>query len=378
MKRSVCIILFLAVTVLLAVGQTFSVVIHNAESSNFYYVLDPPELTVFDTSASIFQSVVYDYFADAPEATDEFSGFTEIEPGASRSVDLSEGKHLLVGFFAIPGRREFPVRVITVQSGGGLDVRNYTVYSEPSLIQARAGRGRISAYKPVPAAAAPAVAAAPGAAPAVGEQTPAQVSEEAGFFRFAIDNRYDDWEAIPTFLSFSAERDLPSFTSEQYGAEFEVLPIERSRHWGQGGTAINEVKVVDNVEAIYLYISTHSAISANLSVFLYFHSDRNLKRPGARNQFTLEMVPQRAEEPGLVVLWEKQRQPVIVGKLASGSFFLEARIDKDELYDLLYVKPEITFFDMTTSFFDRQELAYEEFYITSVPLNSIPTEKTLY
>jgi hypothetical protein len=375
MKRSVCIILFLAATALLAVGQTYSVVIHNAESSNFYYVLNPPELTVFDTSASIFQSVVYDYFADTPEAADEFSGFTEIEPGASRSMDLSEGKHLLVGFFAIAGRREFPVRVITVQSGGGLDVRNYTVYSEPSLIQARAGRGRISAYKPVPAAAAPAVAAAPGAA---AEPGAAQAVEEKGFFRFAIDNRYDDWEAIPTLLSFSAEQDLSSFTSEQYGGEFEVLPIERSRHWGRGGTAISEVKVVDNVETIYLYISTHSAISANLSVFMYFHSDRNLKRAGAQNQFTLEMVPQRAEEPGLVVLWEKQRQPAIVGKLASGSFFLEARLDKDKLYDLLDAKPQITFFDMTTSFFDRQELAYEEFYVTSVALSAIPTEKTLY
>ena len=37
-----------------------------------------------------------------------------------------------------------------------------------------------------------------------------------------------------------------------------------------------------------------------------------------------------------------------------------------------------TFFDLTTSCYDRQELAYEEFYIASIPLAGIPTEKTLY
>ncbi|MCK5008477.1 MAG: hypothetical protein KAR73_13890, partial [Spirochaetales bacterium] len=84
------------------------------------------------------------------------------------------------------------------------------------------------------------------------------------------------------------------------------------------------------------------------------------------------------EEPGLVVLWEKDRKPVVVGKLASGSFFLEARIEKELLFDLLYARPEITFFDLTTSFFDRQELTYEEFYIATVALAEIPTEKTIY
>ena len=370
-------------------AQSFTVVIQNADQQTFHYVLDPPELTAFKTATSVFKNVVFDYFAQAPVEGEEFTGFSDLAPGESVVLEeLAEGKHLLVGFFVIPGQMGFPVRVITLQAGGGLDERTYRVYSEPALITARAGRGRISEYAPIPpqpvaretegaeAGARPVAAAA--AAAATSAPAPAAPTEQRGFFRFRIDNQYEDWEAIPTFLSFPADRSLPSFTREQYGGEFEVLPIDKSRHWGSQGTSINEVKAVNNLDAVYVYISTHTALSPDVSVFLYFHTEQNLRRTGATNRFTLELLPAKAEEPGLVILWEKERKPMIVGTLASGSFFLEARIDKDLLYDIQTAKPEVTFFDLTTSCYDRQELAYEEFYIASIPLAGIPTEQTLY
>ena len=365
----------LAATAGLLWSQSYTVVIQNAEDTTFYYVLDPPELIVFDTASSIFENVILDYFAEKPANGDDFPGFSELTPGESLSLDgLAEGKYLLVGFYVLPGEMGFPVRVITLQAGGGLEERTYRIFSEPALITARAGRGRLSDHPPIP----PRAVAQPGAPAAPAPPAAAAPAEERGFFRFQIDNRYEDWEAIPAFLSFPQERSLESFTREQYGGQFEVLPIDQSRHWGAEGTAVNEVKVVNNLESIYLYISTYSAISSNVSVFLYFHTEQNLRRRGATNRFTLELIPEKAEEPGLVVLWEKDREPMIVGSLASGSFFLEAKIDKKLLYDIEVAKPEIAFFDLTTSYFDRQELAYEEFYVASVPLSGIPTEKTLY
>jgi hypothetical protein len=367
-----------------ALAQANTVVIQNAENAVFHYVLDPPELTAFDPSASIFPNVVYDYFSEAPAAEDDFVGFAGLDSGQSvRFENLSEGKHLLVGFFVVPGERQFPVRVIHLQAGGELDERTYQIYSEPSFISARAGRGRIAAFLPIPPSAVASVrevaeAGGPGELAGVQEPAATEVPAKRGFFRFQIDNQYEDWEAIPTFLAFPADHTLPSFTRERYGGEFEVLPISQSRHWRTGGSALNEIKVVNNLQDVYLYLSTHSALSVDLSVFLYFHSDSNLRRRGAENQFTLELVPSRAEEPGLVVLWEKDRKPEVVGKLASGSFFLEARIEKALLFDLLSARPEITFFDLTTSFFNRQELTYEEFHIASVRLAEIPTEKTIY
>jgi len=376
MKRLLLVGVLITAAAGLLSGQSYAVVIQNAEEETFHYVLDPPELTAFETATSIFENVVYDYFAEAPAEEDDFAGFSELAPGESLSLeDLEEGRHLLVGFFVIPGQMGFPVRVITLQAGGGLDERTYRIFSEPALITARAGRGRISDYAPIPPKA---VAAAAETAESASAPAAAAPGAERGFFRFQIDNQYEDWEAIPTFLSFPSGRTLTSFTREQYGGAFEVLPIDQSRHWDSGGTSVNEIKAVNNLDNVYLYISTHTALSPNVSVFLYFHSDQNLRRTGATNRFTLELLPAKAEEPGLVVLWEKERKPVIVGTLASGSFFLEASIDKNLLYDIEVAKPEITFFDLTTSYFDRQELAYEEFYIASVPLAGIPTEQTLY
>lgn len=376
MKRLLLVGVLITAAAGLLSGQSYAVVIQNAEEETFHYVLDPPELTAFETATSIFENVVYDYFAEAPAEEDDFAGFSELAPGESLSLeDLEEGRHLLVGFFVIPGQMGFPVRVITLQAGGGLDERTYRIFSEPALITARAGRGRISDYAPIPPKA---VAAAAETAESASAPAAAAPGAERGFFRFQIDNQYEDWEAIPTFLSFPSDRTLTSFTREQYGGAFEVLPIDQSRHWDSGGTSVNEIKAVNNLDNVYLYISTHTALSPNVSVFLYFHSDQNLRRTGATNRFTLELLPAKAEEPGLVVLWERERKPVIVGTLASGSFFLEASIDKNLLYDIEVAKPEITFFDLTTSYFDRQELAYEEFYIASVPLAGIPTEQTLY
>jgi hypothetical protein len=416
MKRLLLMGVLLAAAGGLLWSQSYTVVIQNAEDSTFYYVLDPPELVVFEPATSIFENVVFDYFAEEPINGDDFSGFSELAPGESLRIDsLTEGKHLLVGFFVLPGEMGFPVRVITLQAGGGLDERTYRIYSEPALITARAGRGRLSDHPPIPPTAAarpPAPAAtttptpsaavqesagpsggqaqaeapaspAPAAAATAAASAPAAPAaaapvEERSFFRFQIDNRYEDWEAIPAFLSFPPDRTLRSFTREQYGGEFEVLPIDQAKHWGAEGTAVNEIKVVNNLESIYLYISTYSSISSNVSIFLYFHTEQNLRRRGATNRFTLELLPEKAEEPGLVVLWEKDREPMIVGSLASGSFFLEAKIDKSLLYDIEVAKPAISFFDLTTSYFDRQELAYEEFYVASVPLFELPTEETLY
>ena len=128
MKRFMLMAVLLAAAGSLLWSEDFTVVIQNAEDSTFYYVLDPPELIVFETGTSIFENVVFDYFAEEPANGDDFTGFSELAPGESLSLDaLTEGKHLLVGFFVLPGEMGFPVRVITLQAGGGLDERIYRI-----------------------------------------------------------------------------------------------------------------------------------------------------------------------------------------------------------------------------------------------------------
>ena len=87
MKRLLLIGVLLAAAGGLLWSQSYTVVIQNAEDTTFYYVLDPPELIVFDTATSIFENVVFDYFAQEPANGDDFAGFSELAPGESLRLD---------------------------------------------------------------------------------------------------------------------------------------------------------------------------------------------------------------------------------------------------------------------------------------------------
>ncbi len=186
-----------------------------------------------------------------------------------------------------------------------------------------------------------------------------------------IDNSYDDWEAVPAVASFTSIFVPPSFTRENLGNDFEILSLKDSRFWQQGGTQINEVKAVTNDENVYLFISTQSAISANLSCFLYLRGER---RRGEENPFTLELIPGHSLNESEVILWQRDRMlPERAGKLSSGSFFLEARINKQvfspEMIRELGSNPSV---DLTTCYFDKQNSLYEEFFFTTIYLKDIP------
>jgi hypothetical protein len=355
-------------------AQGRTVVLQNPESLTLHYLLDPQALAGFDPGSSVFPNVVYDFFTADVAADEAPTVFAELGPGQTRRLEeLSEGPHLLVGFFAVAGQREFPVRVVTLQAGGALSERYYAVYSEPALVRVRAGRGRLAGYSPVSAGAGGTSAQAGGTSAQAG------TGLRGGMFRFQIDNQYDDWEAIPPLLVYPGGYAPESFTRERYGGASEVLPIASARHWDRGGTSLSELKIVNDAQGIYLYAAARTAIDPNLSIFFYFQGEEEAGREGAPNQLTLELVPSHGEEPGLVVLWERGQRPAIVGELASGNFFLEARVDKMRLQRaLLAADPEVSFFDLTTAFFDRGALAYEEYYYSSVVLQEIPTLDTLY
>lgn len=189
--------------------------------------------------------------------------------------------------------------------------------------------------------------------------------------KITIDNLYDDWEAVPSLASFTSLFVPPSFTRESLGNDFETLSLKGSRFWQQGGTQLNEVKAVADEENIYLFISTQSAISPNLSCFFYLHGQR---RQGEENPFTLELIPAHSLNQGQVILWQRDRRlPERAGKLSSSSFFLEARINKQvfspEMIRKLGNNPSI---DLTTCYFDKQNSLYEEFFFTTIYLKDIP------
>jgi len=348
-------------------GQPYSVLLNNPEPSTFHYVIDPPELSNLDPNGTIFLGILYDYFADTGAVT----RFQALPPGATQRIEgLTAGSHLLLGFFAPAGAQEYPVRILGLQAGGGIEERYYTIYGEPSLMAAKTGRGRLKDFTPLEKGGRPAAEVAGRETPP-GPVSPVSQVQPAGQVPIRIDNSYEDWESVPFLASFTADYAPGYFTRERFAGKFETLALDQSQHWPDGGTRLSEVKGLAAGERLYLFCSAHTAISGNLSVLLYFH---NLRKPGSENSVTLELVPASAAQPGLAVLWQKGKQPEIVGSLSSGTFFMEAEVDFRPVQAALGSSPGVrSSFDLTASYFDKAAGAYEEFFFTTLYLDDIPS-----
>lgn len=348
-------------------AQSFAVLLNNPEGSAFHFVLDPPELRGFDPGSSVFANLVYDYFLQSPTAGPTL--FRTLPPGSTlRLKGLAEGTHLLVGFFALAGRRDYPVRIVPLMAGGGMAERFYTVYAEPTLFRARAGRGRLAGF---PSGGAPS-----------GQPSREGGNAQSGFagggapvaeLGLAIDNDFADWEVVPVLRSF-ADYSPRTFLREQIGGARLELPLAQSRFWQKAGTALFELKIVDNGPNLYVYVSTRSAMAEGLSFYLYF---RDPQDPPGENRVTVELLPAVGDKAGLVSLWVKGHGPVAAGTLASGVFFLEAALDKATIYGALSSGPLADSLELTTGYHDRSSLSHEEFYYTRLALKDLPTPGTL-
>jgi hypothetical protein len=195
-----------------------------------------------------------------------------------------------------------------------------------------------------------------------------------GELGLAIDNDFADWEPIPVLRSF-ADYGPRTFLREQIGGGRLELPLDQSRFWQKAGTALYELKIVDDGANLYLYASTRSAMAEGLSLYLYFRDPRD--REG-ENRVTVELLPAIGDKAGLVALWVKGHGPVAAGALASGVFFLEAAVDKATVYGALASGPQAGFLELTTGYHDRSSLSYEEFYYTRLALKDLPTPDTLF
>jgi len=341
--KAICLGLLLAAAA--AGAQSFTVLLNNPEGSDFHFVLDPPELSGLDPASAAFANGVYAYFAELPAGG--AVRFENLPAGATRRLErLAEGTHLLIGFFAQPDRAEFPVRALLLKAGGGEAERFYSVYAQPVLFKAKAGRGRLAAF------------AAGGAEASV---------------RIRIDNEYEDWEGVPVFRSFEDYRPR-TFMRERIGGGRLELPLDQSRFWQKAGTGLSDLKMLDDGKNLFVFVSTRSAIAEGLSVYLYF---RDARDPEGENRVTVELVPPAGSKPGVAVLWVKDRKPAPVGSLASQGFFLEAALDRQAIYAALESAPGQVALELTTGYYDRGSLAYEEFYYAMIALSDLPTPDSL-
>jgi len=404
MKRTLLAILILAAGFagLQAQGTTLS--LQNQENAWFYFLIDPAEIRGLTPSSPSLPGKVAQFFGKESE---EFP-FTALQPLAGIKVEgLSQGTHLLVGFFAFEDRDEFPVRVVSLQVDGRMGERFYPIYSDPVLLSVSREKGRLirfarkdttkpaaqsvvkeetPAVKEEPAAvkpaASPTVAMTAGTETAAAKPTTAEKTVEPASTKpepatelpaaakpaaVAAEGKAD---AFPPIASFTKAYQ-PEFFTREDGDGLHVLDIAESQCWGKPGTGLQEVRVTLKDGILRLTVLSQAPFAQNVSYFLYAFSDR---KPGSVCPFTVEVKPVGKTGPGVAVLWEKDaKEPLLYGETAAEGNTITVLLDVSALPDRFWQKAgQEPSFDLTSCWFDSDAKTYEEFYLTSFSVSDIP------
>jgi hypothetical protein len=361
MKRAIIVsVLILAVCAgVFAEGSV--VTLQNQESSTFYYVIDAAALAGLSPGSPLLAARVADFFA----APGDDPAFASLAPDAQvKLTSLADGPHLLVGFFAVEGQDQFPVRVISLQADSRIGERFYAIYADPSLISADRGTGRLARFASASqqtAAAAPAAdsgSTGTAATPEAGTET-AAAPVTAGVSPTAPQ---DSTSGLPTIATFAPTYDPVVFTRESKGA-FTVLPIASSRAWALPGTRITALAGDLENGALRLSLSVAGGFSENVSYFFYIFASRADKE----NRIALELRPAAAGRRGACLLWEKgAAAPRIIGTVRRTDTSVELDVDPGQLStELAGGSGDAPTVDLTAGWYDRGAGTWEEFYYTT-------------
>ena len=310
-----------------AAAEDWSVQLSNAEQWDLHYLVVPAATAQTHEHDALLAEKAREFFgSDSPEVE-----FLRLAPGEVGRVEgLGEGAYLLVGFFAAADAAGFPVRVMDLRAGDGVEERSYTVHAAPAVIRVSPGTGRLREYSVVATSGGEAEVA-----PAEGGADEEVIREPRTFYR------------------------------ELAGA-VRVLPIEASVFWGEGGLRVESFRIVRGPLRVCYAFTTSAAMKPEHSLFLYFHDP---SRGAEANQVTLELVP-----AGYAVLWRSDREePALVGRLSqTGREILGCIGYADVPQDVYGLFSGGARFDLTSVRHDAGTGMYEEFYVTTLDTGDLP------
>ena len=330
-------------------GRT-AITLQNQENSTFYYVLDPAALAGITASSPLLESEVALYFS---QETATFP-FSTMKPKTTVTIEgLAEGTHLLVGFFAMEEKTEFPVRIVSVQVDTKLGQRTYELYSEPALLNPARGLGKLTGFGATPSLAA----AAPKTAIATAVEAVAPVAEEPA-------------AELSEIATFSLTYTPAVFTLEKEKS-FIVLPIEQAGYWNRNGTRVASLSGLMTTKTMSLELTSASGFSKNVSYFIYLFPNRNLEQ---ENTYTIEIIPVlEGRSGGVALLWVNGRaSPYYFGAMTVEGPVL--RIAADLLSLPSGLRASIgsgASADVTSCYFDDGAKTYEEFFYTTFAISEL-------
>ena len=338
MKKTIMIVLIAACTCGAASAQTSSVTLENQEGSTFYYVVDPKDLDGLTAGSPLLSAKVAEFFASKSDD----STFASLGPGAEATIgSLADGTHLLLGFFAVEGLTDFPVRVLSLVADSQIGNRFYAVFASPALMSVRRGQGRLLAFGPAPRT-----------------QTGEQAGEGTG-----------QAQAPGTLATFADTYTPESFSRERRG-DFAVLPISQSRAWGLTGTRIKSVSATIDNGIVKLSLAAPEGFSEKVSYFFYVFDSR---APSKASTATLELEPRADGNRGACLLWKEGAPgPSVVGDVKSDDTTVEMDISADQFGSGSAAAETSPTIDLTAGWYDRALGVWEEFYYTTFALEEIP------
>jgi len=348
MKKTICAAAIVLAVCTAAFAQG-GVSLQNQENATFYYTVDPKELAGVSAGSPLLASRIAGFFATRDGVT-----FASLAPNATVKLDgLSDGAHLLVGFFAVEDLTQYPVRVITLQVDSSVGDRFYSIFASPALLSIARDSGRIASFAHAGGGGnagdqAGAIAAGATTQPAPAETAPSGLQQIA---------------------SFSAGFTPAFFTREKQG-DFTVLPISDSRAWALTGTRIQSISGSLGDGALKISLSVEGEFAERVSYFLYVFGTRS---PGKDNQFTLELQPRTEGSRAVCLLWQKGiRTPMLVGNVTATDHTVELDTSAGNFPPSLFsgIAPSATV-DLTAGWFDRGLGTWEEFYYTTFSMGDI-------
>jgi hypothetical protein len=396
MKRRTLVLAILFLSAALGFAESSTVTLQNQEPATFWFSVDPKELSDVAIGSRQLAEKVAAFFM---EDTGSFP-FRPLAPDSQLTLEgLTEGPHLLVGFFDVEGASELPVRAFAVQVYAGSGDRFYALFSGPALLSVPREGGRLAnlgkAMAPAeaapaaeevaaaevaavePAAVEPAQAEAASAELALAEQAPAEqaLAEQAEaappLEAVAAAEAAAPVEPAP-IASFSPTYSPVVFTRESRGG-FVVLPISQSRYWEEPGTRLDTLNgsIADGV--LRLSIRTASGFSRDVSYFFYLFAARTL---GKENALTIELLPLAREGQGACVLWKKNAgsgqpaaAPQIIGSVSVSADVCDVEISLDTLPEgVMADLGENPSIDLCSCRYDSPSAVFEEFYYTTLQL----------
>jgi hypothetical protein len=341
-----------------AFAQSSTVIIQNQEPSTFYYLVDPAALAGLTAGSPLLASKVSDYLA----SSESQPAFTALAPEAEARLEgLSDGQHLLLGFFAVE-QDEFPVRVVSLMADSRVGERFYALFADPPQMSVTRGTGRLVGF------ARPVAVAADQTASQTTAQTMQTAPDAAAPASSAVAR-----SALVPIAAFSRDYSPVVFTREQ-GGSFSVLPIGQSRSWQQSGTRIGSVSAAMDSAGLRVSIAVPGGISEKVSYFFYVFSDR---AAGKENRLTLELEPRANGSRGACLLWEKgAASPRLVGTVSTSASEIGLDITAAELPpELSGATAAGTTIDMTSGWYDKSIGSWEEFYFATLSAGQIPVTR---